>query len=299
MMKTKKTQKPTIVHKVLIVAAAILMVACAVPAKARAVQQQDDDTTTGRTVVIAKAEGLHTTDSMDYVINGKKSTRTDFEKIKYSGIMSVNWVSAENAAKIFDNGGNGHSVLFVTTKNSEAGKKILAKVNTVENSKGQVFNKNDQGMYAIADGKFTGLNVVSDNGYNAVATDEPMIISAGGNSKAIARGSSSPAVYSISSSNSAGATISGSGRTYKRLTTVRGDAYAVTSGGLESGSELSDLKNKLIIINDKEAAAADLKKLSAFDIDKMSFKDDDYTRHQYGDKAKNGVVYIYTKKATK
>ena len=56
------------------------------------------------------------------------------------------------------------------------------------------------------------------------------------------------------------------------------------------------ISDKLIIIDGKEASEAALKKLSAFDIDRMSTASDAETIKKYGDKAKYGVVYIYTKK---
>lgn len=76
------------------------------------------------------------------------------------------------------------------------------------------------------------------------------------------------------------------------LTTV----YATTAGGDGNEITLSHLSDKLIIINGNIATKSDLKKLSAFDIDRMVLKTDEETRELYGDKAKNGVVFILTKK---
>jgi len=56
------------------------------------------------------------------------------------------------------------------------------------------------------------------------------------------------------------------------------------------------IADKMIIINGKISTQADLKKISAFDIDKMVLKTDEETKELYGDKAKNGVVFIVTKK---
>jgi bla regulator protein BlaR1 len=62
---------------------------------------------------------------------------------------------------------------------------------------------------------------------------------------------------------------------------------------------LSHIADKLVIINGKIASQADLKRLSAFDIDRMVLKTDEETRVLYGDKAKNGVLFIVTKKGDK
>jgi len=55
----------------------------------------------------------------------------------------------------------------------------------------------------------------------------------------------------------------------------------------------------MIIINGKIASQEDLKKISAFDIDRMVFKNDEETKELYGDKAKNGIVFIVTRKSSK
>jgi hypothetical protein len=74
-----------------------------------------------------------------------------------------------------------------------------------------------------------------------------------------------------------------------------------TSSSLSFGStfSLNHLSDKLIIIDGKTATEKDLKKLSAFEIDRMVLKTDEETKELYGDKAKNGVVFIVTKKSSK
>jgi bla regulator protein BlaR1 len=66
-------------------------------------------------------------------------------------------------------------------------------------------------------------------------------------------------------------------------------AYNVTN--------VNRISDKLIVIDGKEANEIEMKKLSAFDIDRMSVSSDADTIKKYGDKAKYGVVYIYTKKS--
>ncbi|MEB0263122.1 MULTISPECIES: hypothetical protein [unclassified Mucilaginibacter] len=56
------------------------------------------------------------------------------------------------------------------------------------------------------------------------------------------------------------------------------------------------MSDKLIVIDGKVASEKGLKKLSAFEIDRMSTSNSADTVKKYGDKAKYGVVYIYTKK---
>lgn len=61
-------------------------------------------------------------------------------------------------------------------------------------------------------------------------------------------------------------------------------------------SNMDRISDKLIVIDGKIASEKELKKLSAFDIDRMSTSSSADTVKKYGDKAKYGVVYIYTKK---
>jgi len=294
-MKATKTFKLTIACRAAIVLTAGLLAICGYKAKATATKPREADTSR-RNVVLIQGDGVRNTDSMEYVIDGKKSTQEKFEKLSPENILSVNWVSAENAEKIFEN--NGRNILFVTTRNSEEGKKMLVKVNTVKNNKGQVFSTKKSGVYEITDGSLQEVTpgddgVVMVTGYDKAYTSKnPMLITARGKS---ITGSINHThvyktvpgtVYNYATSNS---------KTYKTAK-GKGDVITVTGYQLKPETELSNLEDKLIVINDKEATTADLKKISAFDIDKMSFKNDDYTRDQYGEKAKNGVVYIYTKK---
>jgi len=73
----------------------------------------------------------------------------------------------------------------------------------------------------------------------------------------------------------------------------------VWSPNRNSVSSIDHISDKMIIINGKIASQADLKKISAFDIDRMVFKNDEETKELYGDKAKNGIVFIVTRKGAK
>lgn len=70
--------------------------------------------------------------------------------------------------------------------------------------------------------------------------------------------------------------------------------YVYTTTG--NSTNVNRISDKLIVIDGKIASEKELKKLSAFDIDRMSTSNSTDTVKKYGDKAKYGVVYIYTKK---
>ena len=62
---------------------------------------------------------LSTADSPIYVLNGKKISKAEFDKLDTQDVINVSWVSAENAAKVIDNLKSESSVFFVTTTNSD------------------------------------------------------------------------------------------------------------------------------------------------------------------------------------
>ena len=73
-------------------------------------------------------------------------------------------------------------------------------------------------------------------------------------------------------------------------------AITVTGRGFNSETNIDHLSSKIIIVDGKEATESDMKKLSAADIESMSIKSGDDITKKYGSKAKNGVVFITTKK---
>ncbi len=73
-------------------------------------------------------------DSLTYVINGKKVTKAAFKALDPDQIYAIEIVSGEEAAKIMDNIDSKHEVLFVTTDDSEAGKKFKEKLDKLNGS---------------------------------------------------------------------------------------------------------------------------------------------------------------------
>ncbi len=238
------------------------------------------DTTKKRSIYIS-TDGKR--DSLTYVINGVKSDKTAFRALDPDHIYSIEIMSGEQAKKVLDQVDTKHNVLFVTTDNSDAGKKFKEKLDDlnanepkiatveVDNSKGQYHVSYLKKAQAIK--SLNGNWVVVDNGGDSIRMHR---------------------------------LDSGKLRTY-RMDNIKGKpamAYSLhnmtyTPGpGLSFNTEstIDNFSNKLIIINGKEATQADLKKLSAFDIQRMVLKTDQETRELYGDRAKNGVVFILTKK---
>ena len=286
-MKTKENRKGIAAFAMLTTSTiAMLMLN---PASTKAVSTTTSDTIK-KVYNITTFGNLSTADSSIYVLNGKKVSKAEFNKVEQKDILNVSWVSAQNAARVLDNFTGGASVLFATTKNSDEGKKLLAKINKLFNNHPFIARDGKNAVYISSNNKTAGVLTLDSGGNYAVKSVEPEI--------AVGKGNSGVITVKGYKSKAGATSITSSGRPYVLAKGSSGnEVVALVDGKPITGRAIDHLNEKLVIINDKEATADDLKKLSAFDIEKINYKNDDYTRHQYGDKAKKGVVYIYTRKA--
>jgi len=264
-------------------------------------------------------------DSMNYVINGKKSNKAEFSRLDAKDIEAMHLLAPENAETLSQKFDNKYNVLFVTTANSATGKALLPKLEKICGERSiSIGRGKNVSIYRSPDGKKDDDNKYHDdyqiNGKAVTVNVDPKAhfqvidlqpVAGSVNiiypTKRISYVMAGDKVHLINgkTSNAYAYSIGGSGKV-KNLSSsnfyVAGKpAYKVTAfNEIRPGTETVDnLDSRLIIIDGKEATQGDLKKLSAFDIDKMSTKDDYETRRKYGDKAKKGVVYIYTRNAKK
>jgi bla regulator protein blaR1 len=233
------------------------------------------DTNKKGTVYIKTTEE---SDSLTYVINGIKADKAAFKTLDPDHIYSIEILNGEQAQKALAQLDGKHNVLFVTTDDSEAGKKFKEKLDQLNETAEVSFHK-------------------MKNGYHISYLNSPdEIKSVNGNWVVVADGDSTrrhPGDSLKHMSYSINAINGKPGLTY----TVNNLKYSPRPElSFNTESTIDNFSNKLIIINGKEATQADLKKLSAFDIDRMVLKTDEETRQLYGDRAKNGVVFILTKK---
>jgi bla regulator protein BlaR1 len=79
------------------------------------------------------------------------------------------------------------------------------------------------------------------------------------------------------------------------------DGVTITSSKVEFSAEMpsqtTDMKDKIYVVDGKLADAKEMKKLPASNIDKITVKNGPELIKEYGDDAKNGVIFITTKKA--
>jgi bla regulator protein BlaR1 len=70
-------------------------------------------------------------DSINYVLNGQKSNKEEIKTVDPERIKSIDFVTAKAAKQFYPELDNDRQVMFVTTEDSEAGKKLKEKMNNV------------------------------------------------------------------------------------------------------------------------------------------------------------------------
>jgi bla regulator protein BlaR1 len=274
-----------------------------------------------------RSSNEHIMDSMNIVLNGKKVDNTIFSKVDPSTIESINIVNADDQ-KLNSLEGytplNNKDYIFIATKDSEEGKALadkLGKRRQVTNIKIDGINKapgslNTQQLTLVngLTGMQSSLNDVTiitrGKASKIPASDIKEIVLDSGivRVKGVKKQGTSGIQYNVRkdagranavtfiSPGYVTATATYSENTSDKDVVVKGFrtntnfAYNVNNGSMDR------ISDKLIVIDGKIASEKELKKLSAFDIDRMSTTNSADTVKKYGDKAKYGVVYIYTKK---
>jgi len=248
-------------------------------------------------------------DSLNYVINGKKATKAEFSKLNANDIEALHLISPENAAVLSQKFGNKYNVLFVTTGTSAQGKALLPKLEKICDSGAVLIDKSKSITTEDSNDNMVTVSVDPKAHFQAIdlkpVANRVGVIYSGGQTKYTVYGGKN--VHFINGKTTNAYAYSTGGGKIKNLSSS--NFYVAGSGAnnkimafsekRSGGEALDNLNDKLIFIDDKEATESDLKKLPAFDIDKISAKDDYETRRKYGDKAKKGVVYIYTRNAKK
>ncbi|HWZ14004.1 MAG TPA: M56 family metallopeptidase [Mucilaginibacter sp.] len=275
-----------------------------------------DTVKTGNTAI--KVSG--TADSLNYVINGVKATKAEFKALDPDHIYAVEVVSAERAKKIFDQLNNDHSVLFVTTDDSEAGKKFKERIDELNNNSYTLAAKvsswnSDPAAIALA-GKAEALSMTlprvkyridaRKKAHTLVKADGKWVITEN-NEPLIALGDSTRVhakalknilkTYTLDSRLKKGKFDTMFYAAPRHALTYTPKVMVTGRWNFNNETNIRHLPGKMIMIDGKEASESDLKKLSAANIESMSVKLGDEVTKQYGEKAKNGIVFIETKKA--
>jgi bla regulator protein BlaR1 len=271
-------------------------------------------------------------DTLTYVINGKKVTKAAFKALDPDQIYAIEIVTGEAAAKIIDNIDSKHDVLFVTTDDSDTGKKFKEKLDEL-NVNGSINNARSVSVYGFSQSRapgsgYSGVGViVPDSNFSALhynrkelklhkfkalpkttytitadslyTNEAPVVVGVGTDSASVyeLRGDKSTAKLYTYKVRPYANQAWGNARSMPNKTFLYSPkAIIVNDRGFNRETNIDHLSSKIIIVDGKEATESDMKKLSAADIENMSIKSGDDITKKYGSKAKNGVVFITTKK---
>ncbi|MEO7215300.1 M56 family metallopeptidase [Mucilaginibacter sp.] len=271
--------------------------------------------TTKKTSFKFTTNNISLLDSLNYVLNGKKITIEEFNKIDPNKIIAVNIVTADIAKTMLNDYDSmnfkPHSkILFVTTSDSEKGKQLAEALGVRQRITAIRINGKDlspmQADSIVINNVRLTKNLKLRKSGDLLSRDMDSVVIVGNGTKNLYRMNSDLAT--VSGFNTLTYSTTSPADVNKRLNTVSlyarsgknsdiAEVRALQGNVFYSDKNISRISDKLIVIDGKEATEKDLKKLSAFDIDRMSTSSDADTVKKYGAKAKYGVVYIYTKKA--
>jgi len=250
-------------------------------------------------------------DSLTYVINGVKMKKADFKNLDPDKIYSIEILTGQQANKLLDEIDGKHSVLFVTTDDSEAGKKFKEKIDDLNDhsftiaanganfrtfkpdsnfiiaSKARTWNLKGSARKFRVGALKKARGFASVNGTWVLTDSTRPVVIVGKTDSILVRGTKPAREREM-----AAITAYGVGRSLNY--TPR--AITLNKFRYNNETNINHLSSKLIMINGKEASEHDLKKLSAADIESMSVRSGDEIVKQYGEKAKDGVLFIETKK---
>jgi len=256
----------------------------------------------------------HHSDSLNYVINGAKATMADFKALDPKDIYSLEMMQAKAAKKVYDGINNNNEVLFITTNDSEAGKKFKEKVDhmyTVNggNGVGAVsvggFSTSGSGATSTSVSSWSNSSdsteantAVAGSGVIAVETAPNVytfkvrpklsrnvkIDSMWVNGKGVKLRKGMPVVFNYRTSDSLKTVVFANVHKYNNSFTTK--AFKVTTSNSIDDNSINYLSDKLILIDGKEASKEDMKKLRVADIKSISINNSADATAKYGDKAK-------------
>ncbi|MDO3626375.1 M56 family metallopeptidase [Mucilaginibacter sp. BT774] len=257
-------------------------------------------------------------DSVNYVLNGKKSSKEEVKAIDPERIKSVELLNAKTAKEFYPELDNNRQVMFVTTEDSEAGKKLKEKIDKTvgDGTLAGAHNMSINGSPDIATGSSVGTTMsytVARSSDNATEVEEETNSSKTINAVVVTGVSpavkaktmtavknhvyvtAKPSTDVLITSNDAPNVVTVQGFDKKGNPDGKPKKIYVSKFNTNNDQLTIDGEGQpLFIINGKEAKS--IKNISAVDIQSISVLKDGTAEKKYGEKGKNGVIEITTKK---
>lgn len=268
-----------------------------------------------------------TKDSVGYVINGAKATRADLEALDPGKVYSMDMVPADQAKKYVDFTLDKPEILFVTTDDSEKGKNLKERMDKDMGDAVVVRGRNT----AISDSPDIAPPPPPPGGSYSIAsttvsTDVAPKVSVHGNPKTdtkVTKTYTITATPKVNTSTSVVVLPDGTKKIVKDVYVTKSDqndAVRIKGDGVgrfkidDNNGNITHLtykidkldhnndettidnfnKDVLYVVNGK--VVKNLKGISAADISSISVLKDETATKKYGDKGKNGVIEVTTRK---
>jgi bla regulator protein blaR1 len=256
-------------------------------------------------------------DSIGYVLNGAKVTRTEADAVDPAKVISVEVISAEEAKKYVDFTLDKPEILFITTDDSDKGKSLKGRMDKDlrANIAGSYSKGGDQSVnmvYSVAGSGDVAPNVSSTGSgrsysysSTSVSSDNaPDVVIVEGKPKKlttvnIVGAPKAQLSYNVSSDITIDPkpeviTIDSNGVKQTKYITKPWKTVRLNKINANNDELTLDNPQPLFVINGK--VAKNIKNLSPEDIQSVTVLKDGTATNKYGDKGKNGVVEITTKK---
>jgi TonB-dependent SusC/RagA subfamily outer membrane receptor len=255
------------------------------------------------------------------MINGVKATKADVKAIDPGRVYSVDLIDAKAVKQLFpDLNNNNKMVMLVTTDDSETGKALKEKID--KTFRGGMLAKARNMAINSAGGSndiapvAAGSDVsVSTSSSSESSDDAPVVLSSGSNNVSTSVVVLAEPKTSVKLKKLDKVYVTG---IPKSTITISGDndstnhVYAYTTYNIKADpavkaknmvylkampndeATIDNMANTLFIINGKEVKS--LKNVKPDYIESITILKDESARKLYGDKGKNGVIVIKTKK---
>ncbi|HEY9000199.1 MAG TPA: M56 family metallopeptidase [Mucilaginibacter sp.] len=253
-------------------------------------------------------------DSINYVLNGQKSSKDEVKAIDPERIKSIELMNAESAKEFYPELDNDRKVMFVTTEDSEAGKKLKEKMDKTMRH-GAIANNisiNDDSDIAPTSARGTTMaysinssssDDVSVNGEGSknvnavtiVGVNPKVTTKVSANGKSYVYVKAMPKTNVVVSDDVAPEVVTVQG--YKRLVTPDGKPEKIYVSKFTPDNDQLTINSggkPLFIIDGKEVKS--INNLNPNDIKSITVLKNGTAEKKYGDKGKNGVIEIHTKK---
>ena len=265
--------------------------------------------------------GDSNSDSVNYVINGTKATKAEVKDLDPARIYSIELLKGKTAKQFYPELDNDRQVMFVTTDDSEAGKKLKEKMDktigggVMAGARNMSLNVSPD-IAPTAEGSGSSATTMSYSISNS-SDDAPMAVEGSGsnNVSAVTIVGVDPKVKAkVMAYTKKNITINGQP---KVAVTARGSDDVAPQVYIEDTNEVRPSGDKVkkiylnkLKINDELTIDGDgeplfmidgketksIKNLSPSDIKSLTVLKDGTAEEKYGKKGKNGVIEITTKK---